>query len=94
MPLYLYQVIADGDDGEILEIVHGANESVAVHPQTGQALKRIYTPPTISHRYTPGNTKSLLQNENLARMGFTKYERDKLTGQYHKTAGQGPESIT
>jgi predicted nucleic acid-binding Zn ribbon protein len=88
MPTYLYQVIADGDDGEILEIVHGPHESVLTHPKTGQALKRIYTPPMIAHRYTAGRTKSLLQNDNLARLGFAKYERDQLTGRYHQTAGR------
>jgi hypothetical protein len=29
-----------------------------------------------------------LTNENVEKHGFTRYERDKLTGNYHKTAGK------
>ncbi|MDR1665984.1 MAG: hypothetical protein LBR62_02995 [Puniceicoccales bacterium] len=92
MPTYLYKIVNDnGTEGPVFEIYHGMNETLRYHPKTGQPIKRIYTVPAIAHRYTPGHTRRILTPENLSRKGFTRYERDKHTGVYHRTAGQeGP----
>ncbi len=94
MPVYLYQVVNTQDpsqEGPIIEIEHGIHDTILVHPETGEPLKRVYTVPMIASRYTPNHTKKMLTNENLNKMGFTKYERDKVTGKYHRTAGkEGP----
>ncbi len=93
MPIYIYQVSTDdGSEGEIFEIEQSMKaESLTKHPVTGQPIKRIYLPPNISIKYTPGQTKNKLDNKNVEKAGFSKYERDKLTGTYHKVAGkEGP----
>lgn len=94
MPSYLYQVIReDGSEGEMIEFFHPMDEPLVNHPETGEKLKRIYTSPNLATRYTPGNTKTILSNDNLADKGFTKYEKDKLTGKYNKIVGDGPSTI-
>lgn len=65
-----------------------------VHPDTGESIVRLYTAPHLGTRYTGGRTKRLLDNENIERKGFTKYVRDKLTGDYYKEVGvHGPDLI-
>ncbi len=96
MPIYLYQVVrADGSEGEVFEVEQGMNEPHLVkHPQTGEPVKRVYVAPNIASKYTPGHTKKLLDTKNVERAGFTKYERDKATGTYHRTAGKdGPATL-
>ncbi len=93
MPIYIYQVSTDdGSEGEIFEFEQSMTaESLTKHPVTGQPIKRIYLPPNISKKYTPGQTKNKLDNKNVEKAGFSKYERGKLTGTYHKVAGkEGP----
>ncbi|QYY34777.1 hypothetical protein [Ruficoccus sp. ZRK36] len=66
------------------------------HPQSGEPVRRVYLPPNLASKYTPGSTKNKLANENVEKAGFTKYERDKLTGTYHKVAGknaQAPDTL-
>lgn len=90
MPIYVYQVVRDdGSDGEIFEVEQSMSDSpLERHPRTGEAVRRIYQPPNLTTRYSPGATKSKLENKNVERAGFTKYERDKLTGQYNRVAGR------
>jgi transcriptional regulator NrdR family protein len=66
------------------------------HPETGEPVRRRFTPPNLGTRYTPGATASKLDNRSVEKAGFTKYERDKLTGTYHKVAGRNqaaPDTI-
>ena len=96
MPIYIYQVLTDdGSEGEIFEIEQSmTTESLTKHPVTGQSIKRIYLPPNISKKHTPGQTQKKLDNRNIEKAGFSKYERDKLTGTYHKIAGkEGPSKF-
>ena len=96
MPVYVYQVIeADGSEGEVFELEQGMKESALTgHPITGQPVRRVYQPPNIASRYTPGQTAKKLDDKNIERAGFTKYVRDKQTGNYHRTAGKaGPSQI-
>ena len=90
MPTYLYQeILSDGSDGEIFEVFQPMTEpALKHHPKTGNPARKIFVPPNLSNKYTEGATKSKLSNENVEKHGFTKYERDKLTGRYHKTAGR------
>ncbi|OHE72511.1 MAG: hypothetical protein A2007_00545 [Verrucomicrobia bacterium GWC2_42_7] len=97
MPIYLYQeVSADGTLGEVIEIEHAASLSpLAQHPETGVRLQKVYVAPGLTTRYTPGRTNSLLENKNLEKKGFTKYQRDKVSGKYYKVAGkEGPTSFS
>ncbi len=90
MPIYVYQVIGpDGGEGECFEIEQSMkDEALTKHPRTGEPVRRVYQTPNLATRYTPGATRNKLETKNVERAGFTKYERDKLTGQYHRTAGK------
>ncbi|MGB0370146.1 MAG: FmdB family zinc ribbon protein [Opitutales bacterium] len=89
MPIYQYQVINDdGSGGLIFEIEQRMTDpALTEHPITQKPVKRVYSAPNLATRYTPGSTKNKLENSNVEKHGFTKYERDKLTGTYHKVAG-------
>lgn len=90
MPIYQYQVInEDGSGGLVFEIEQRMSEpALTEHPISGRPVKRVYSAPNLATRYSPGATKTKLEDKNLEKNGFTKYERDKLTGTYHKVAGK------
>jgi hypothetical protein len=94
MPIYVYQeILEDGSDGELLEIDQPMSAAALTrHPITGRPVRRIYLAPAVNAKYTPGRTKSMLTEQNVAKAGFTKYVRDKQTGTYHKTAGHDPRA--
>lgn len=98
MPIYVYEVVRkDGRSGESFEIEQSMNDpALEAHPVTGEPVRRVYQPPNLASKYTPGATKAKLENKNVEKAGFTKYERDKLTGTYHKVAGkdrQAPDTL-
>ncbi len=96
MPVYVYEVIpADGSAGERFEVVQSMKDApLSTHPETGQPVRRVILSPYLSSKHTPGKAKDRLDNKNLEKAGFTKYERDKLTGTYHRVAGkEGPDSF-
>lgn len=90
MPTYLYQeILADGSEGETFEVVQRMSEpSLKVHPRTGNPVQKLFTAPNLPTKYTEGATKNKLANDNVEKHGFTRYEKDKVTGRYHKTAGK------
>lgn len=92
MPTYLYEVISTG---EIIEIEHSASEAAPTnHPESGKPLRRIYTAPNLSGKYSEANTKRILSDENIAKSGFTKYVRDPISQRYNRTAGNsGPAQL-
>ena len=96
MPIYVYEVIgSSSEDGERFEIHQSMKEDALTHhPDNGKPIRRVMMPPNLATKYTPGQTRSKIENKNVEKAGFTKYERDKLTGRYHRTAGkQGPATI-
>ncbi len=90
MPVYVYEVItSDNGEGERFEIEQPTSDpALTHHPQTRQPVRRVYLPPNLGSKYSPGATRNKLSNENVEKAGFTKYERDKLSGTYHKVAGK------
>lgn len=95
MPLYIYQVIyEDGTEGELIEVFHGMSDPpLTVHPETGQRVKRVFSAPHIAGWPNERQAKNLLSDENVARHGFTKYQRSGK-GYYEKRAGRmGPDSL-
>jgi hypothetical protein len=97
MPIYVYETIpSDGSQGERFEIQQSMqDDALTKHPETGEPVRRVLLPPNLATRYTPGQTKERLDNKSVEKAGFTKYERDKSTGKYHRVAGKkGPEVIT
>ncbi len=98
MPIYVYEVVRDDDrEGETFEIEQPMSApALTQHPVTGEPVRRVYQPPNLATKYTPGATRNKLENKNVEKAGFTKYERDKLTGTYHKVAGKdrnAPDSL-
>lgn len=96
VPIYVYETLrADGQPGERFEIQQSMRDAaLTCHPESGEPVRRVLQAPNLSTRYTPRATASKLDNKNVAEKGFTKYERDKLTGRYHKVAGkQGPSTL-
>lgn len=92
MPVYVYEILTTGERFELQQSMR--DEALTVHPETGEPVRRVILPPNLATHYTPGREKSLLDNRNVEKAGFTKYERDKLTGTYHRVAGnQGPKSF-
>lgn len=96
MPIYVYETLSsDGSPGQRFEVTQSMRDApLTTHPETGEPVRRVPQVPNLATKYTPGATQSKLSNENVASKGFTKYERDKLTGRYHKVAGnQGPSML-
>lgn len=90
MPTYMYQeILPDGSDGACFEVVQRmADSTLKTHPETGNAVRKVFVPPNLPTKHTEGATKSKLTDDNVEKHGFTRYEKDKLTGKYHKTAGK------
>jgi hypothetical protein len=96
MPVYVYEIL-DADNQPIgrFECVQSMREpALEKHPESGERVRRVMLPPHLASKYTPGSTARKLENGNLEKAGFTKYEKDKLTGRYHRVAGStGPDVI-
>ena len=90
MPLYVYQeILPDGSDGETFECIQRMSEaSLKTHPKTGNPVRKIFHAPKVVSKYSERATKNKLSDQNIEKHGFTRYEKDKLTGRYHKTAGK------
>lgn len=96
MPIYTYQVIhPDGTEGDVFEVEQSMKSPLLqTHPLTDQPIRRVYFPPHLGGRHSEYGAKRRLSPETFEKAGFTRYVRDKLTGQYHKTHGTaGPDHI-
>ena len=96
MPIYVYEVITkDGSQGETFEAMQPMSaDPLKTHPETGEPVRRVLQAPNIGTRYSERQLKSKLDTKSVEKQGFTKYEKDKLTGTYHRTAGtNGPETL-
>lgn len=89
MPVYTYRIVNDdGSKGDYFEVEQSMSETpLTEHPVTGQSVVKVMRPPNLGIKHTSGSTEKKLDNKNVEAAGFTKYEKDKLTGKYHKTAG-------
>ena len=98
MPVYTYRVVnEDGSKGEVFEVEHSMEEpTLKTHPITGVPVMKLMQAPNLGIKHTTGGTEKKLENNNVEKAGFTKYEKDKLTGNYYKTAGSNkalPETL-
>jgi len=96
MPIYVYEVVRpDGEPGERFEWMQSMKDpALEQHPETGEPVKRVLLAPHLSTRYPAGQTRKKLDNRNLEKAGFTKYEKDRMTGDYHRVAGkEGPSML-
>jgi len=94
MPVYTYQVInPDGSDGETFQVQRAMSDPpLTEHPDTGQPVRRVFGKINVGGMYSEGATKARLSDQNLDRLGFTKYQKVGK-GQYEKRAGQGPKNL-
>lgn len=96
MPIYVYEVIDEsGTSNDRFEVQQSMTEAALLqHPVSGKPVRRVLQAPNLGIKHTAGKTRRLLDNANVEKAGFTKYEKDKGTGTYHRVAGkQGPESF-
>ncbi|MFM9958968.1 MAG: FmdB family zinc ribbon protein [Phycisphaerales bacterium] len=90
MPTYVYQVIQPDGRGEVFELVQRMSEPpLTKHPQTGAPVQRIPQAPMIGGDHSTAADKRKLSDNNLDRLGFTKYV--KSGNGYDKVAGKGPD---
>lgn len=97
MPTYTYQVIKkDGSEGEIFEVVHRMSDpTLTEHPETGEKVVRVFMAPHVADSNSSHERiqKQRLDDKNLERLGFTKFQRNGK-GHYERTAGSfGPETL-
>jgi hypothetical protein len=97
MPTYVYEILdKDGNGtGQAFEHVAPMSEdALTKHPETGEPVRRVPTLFNVAGNWSDMKSKSKLSNENLDRLGFTKYEK-KGDGYMERTAGKmGPKSIS
>ena len=96
MPTYVYEtILPDGSGGEVFEVEQTMKDAaLRFHPATGQPVRKLITLPNLGLRHSEGATRSRLENKNVEKAGFTKYVRDKSSGDYHRVAGkEGPSVI-
>lgn len=93
MPVYVYELL---DTGERFEIVQSMKDpALTAHPETNDPIRRVILSPNLGLKHSTGIEKKRLSNDHIAKAGFTKYEKDKLTGRYNKVAGKkGPDTLT
>jgi hypothetical protein len=89
MPIYTYEII---ETGEQIELLHPMGQTPEEDDQ-GRALRRVFTAPNLGGRYSERSCAVSTSNENLGRLGFTKYSKDGK-GSYRKEIGEGPETIS
>lgn len=95
MPIYVYEYLDDSGSGtgETFELVQSMSED-ALTEHEGRKVQRVIQPPNIAGNWSDMKNKSKLSNENLERLGFTKYEK-RGDGYMERTAGkEGPRSIS
>jgi len=94
MPLYQYELIEpDGSSGEVFEVMQRmAAEPLEIHPETGQACRRILSAPNAPRTWTDQHAKAATSDGSLERKGFTKYIKGS-NGKYEKMFGKGPDLI-
>ncbi len=88
MPFYTYELLQpDGAPGSLVELLQPVGAPTYTrHPETGAPVRKVITAPNLTLRHSEQNNRRALSGDNLARHGFTKYERA-AKGHYIKTAG-------
>ncbi|MEL6329194.1 MAG: FmdB family transcriptional regulator [Planctomycetota bacterium] len=95
MPTYVYEYMnKDGEGtGEHFELVQSIKDD-ALTEHEGRPVRRVPQMPNIAGQWSDMKAKGQLSNENLERLGFTKYEK-KGEGYHERVAGkQGPRGIS
>lgn len=94
MPTYVYEYLDDAGEGtgETFELIQPITAD-ALTEHEGRKVHRVPQAPNIAGNWSDMKSKSKLSNENLERLGFTKYEK-KGDGYMERTAGkEGPPTL-
>lgn len=94
MPIYVYEYLDDQGKptGEHFETIQSMAED-ALTEHEGRPVHRVPQAPNIAGKWSDMKTKGQLSNENLDRLGFTKYERTG-DGEMTRVAGkEGPSKL-
>lgn len=93
MPMYTYQIIhEDGSEGETFEYEQRMSEpTLTEHPETGDKVVRVFQAHHVAGWGNERVAKQMTSNENVERLGFTKYVRNGK-GHYERQAGSGGPS--
>jgi predicted nucleic acid-binding Zn ribbon protein len=92
MPVYVYENLNTGDRFECVQSMK--DDALQTHPESGDPVRRVILPPNLGIKHTAGHEKKMLSNDHVEKSGFTKYEKDKLTGKYNRVAGKkGPATL-
>jgi predicted nucleic acid-binding Zn ribbon protein len=96
MPIYRYKTLNSEDREEIFEVEQDINAPpLSTHPLTNEPVQRVLTSVSLSLRHSSMHEKKSLSADHLNKHGFSKYEKDQSSGDYHKTAGKdGPARIS
>lgn len=95
MPTYVYEYLDDHGKGtgESFELVQPITAD-ALTTHEGRPVHRVPQAPSIAGRWSDLKSKGMLSNQNLERLGFTKYEK-RGDGYMERVAGkEGPRSIS
>jgi predicted nucleic acid-binding Zn ribbon protein len=95
MPLYVYEVVnPDGTGGARFEVLQAmADAPLAVHPETGEPVRRIPTTASLPLRHGSRAEARRIGDKNLDRLGFTKYE-NVGNGRFERRTGAGPAVLS
>ena len=96
MPIFVYEVLENGKPtGEELEIDQATGDNpLSLHPFTRQKIRRKLNIPNVNVEYTSQKEKKISDPNYISSKGFSKYEKDKISGNYYKIAGSaGPDEI-
>ena len=94
MSRYVYEIITEsGEPGERFEVSQPMTDApLTEHPETGEPVRRVFTPPWIAGKVAPMRTdRALADDGKLEKLGFTKYV--KSDSGYDKVVGSGPDVI-
>lgn len=90
MPIYEYRIVGDETGKSRFEILQGVGElALTHHPRTGEPVERVISAPSLPLKYGESAQQDKLSAKNLARHGFTRFEKEGK-GRYVKTDGGGP----
>ena len=94
MPVYTYrEILPDGSEGDSFEAEQGVSDkTLERHPVTGNPVRRVFSAPNLVTKYSEREIRRKTTDKAyLESKGFTRYEKDKVSGTYHKTAGSDPK---
>ncbi len=94
MPIYVYETVAKDMPPERFEFFQSMSDApLKRHPENGQPIRRVPAVPSApSKGHAPQSTKKMLNDNNLERMGFSKYVKSD-DGKYERAGGKGPDLL-